>query len=445
VRGSAIDTVQHHSSGEPDGDAVVTQLALDDRDRRLLDGAEGRASQIAMEIVVEMAGTLDAPRLIDVESAHIDGCLAIGQVSLDFPALLVANGGRATVPTTLNVSSLDLLHPDISERDAETRSLARRLMDAYEALGCRPTWTCAPYQLPERPSFGAQIAWAESNAIVFANSVLGARTNRYGDFFDICAALTGRVPYVGLHVTEERRARAVFRLRDLSSRLLSSDVLYPVLGYLVGDLTGTLIPAVVGLPADVSEDQFKAFGAAAASSGAVAMFHAVGVTPEAPTLDAALGGQVAALEVDVTLADLITAREALSTRERGALSAVAVGTPHFSLTEFVELRRLLRGRPVNDAVRFYASTGRGTHAELADRGWLAELEVLGVRIVTDTCTYVRPFFDFGAGTVMTDSAKWAYYAPMTVGVNVTFGSLAECVESAVAGEIQRDDELWQPA
>jgi predicted aconitase len=423
----------------------VTRLALDERDRATLRGDDGPARRLAMEIVVEMAEAVDATRLIDVESAHIDGCLAIGQVSLDFPEWFVANGGRVTVPTTLNVSSLDLLHPDDSERDAETRDLARRIMDAYVALGCRPTWTCAPYLLPERPAFGSQIAWAESNAIVFANSVLGARTNRYGDFFDICAALAGRVPLVGLHVTEERRARAVFRLRDISAELLASDVLYPVLGYLIGGRTGTMIPAVVGLPPNVTEDQCKAFGAAAASSGAVAMFHAVGVTPEAPSLDAALGGTLPELEVDVTPDDLVAARDALSTSERGPLSAIAVGTPHFSLTEFADLRRLLGGRHVRDTVRFYASTGRGTYAEIADRGWVAELEALGIRIVTDTCTYVRPFFDFGTGVVMTNSAKWAYYAPMTVSASVAFGSLAECVESAVAGEVRRDDALWRRA
>lgn len=411
----------------------------------MLRGDDGRPRQLAMEIVVEMAQTLEAPRLLDVESVHVDGCLAVGQVALDFPELLVANGGRVSVPTTLNVSSLDLLHPDLSERDAETRGLARRIMDAYVSLGCRPTWTCAPYLLPERPTFGSHIAWAESNAIIFANSVLGARTNRYGDFFDICAALTGRVPFVGLHMTENRRARAVFRLEGLSAGLLASDILYPTLGYLVGEMTGTLVPVVVGLPEGVNEDQLKAFGAASASSGAVALFHAVGVTPEAPTLETALGGQVPALEIEVTLEALIGARDALSTQDPGTLTAISVGTPHFSLTEFAELRRLLRRRRVHDAVRFYASTGRQTHAELAQRGWHAELEALGVRIVTDTCTYVRPFFDLGAGTVMTNSAKWAYYAPMTVGVNVTFGSLAECVESAIAGNIQRDDDLWQPA
>lgn len=398
-----------------------------------------------MEIVVEMAEAVGARQLIDIESAHVDGCLAIGQVSADFPELLAANGGRVAVPTTLNVSAVDLLHPDLSERDAETRALAGRVTDAYAALGCQATWTCAPYLQADRPAFGSHIAWAESNAIVFANSVLGARTNRYGDFFDICAGLTGRVPLAGLHVSDERRARAVFRLRSIPDRLLASETLYPVLGYLIGGLTGTMIPAVVGLPAQVSEDQFKAFGAAAASSGGVAMFHAVGLTPEAPTLDVALAGRAPELEIDLTLDALVAARDQLGTRERRPLSAVALGTPHFSIREFAELRRLLRGRSIHSAIRFYASTGRQTLAQLAERGFVAELEGLGVQLVTDTCTYVRPFFDFGGGTVMTNSAKWAYYAPMTVGVEVTFGSLAECVESAVAGEVAWDDGLWRPS
>jgi len=423
----------------------LTQLALEDRDRRVLRGRDGRARQLALEIVVEMAKAVGARQLIDIESAHVDGCLAIGQVSADFPELLAANGGRVAVPTTLNVSAVDLLHPDLSERDADTRALAGRVTAAYAALGCQATWTCAPYLQADRPAFGSHIAWAESNAIVFANSVLGARTNRYGDFFDICAGLTGRVPLAGLHVSDERRARAVFRFRDVPARLLASETLYPVLGYLVGGLTGSMIPAVVGLPAQVSEDQFKAFGAAAASSGGVAMFHAVGLTPEATTLEAALAGRAPELEIDLTLEALVAARDQLGTRGRHPLSAVAVGTPHFSVSEFTELHRLLRGRPVNGAIRFYVSTGRQTLAQLAERGWAAELESLGVQIVTDTCTYVRPFFDFGGGTVMTNSAKWAYYAPMTVGVEVTFGSLAECVESAVAGEVAWDDDLWRPS
>ena len=411
----------------------------------MLRGDDGRAAQLAMEIVVDVAEVLDAERLIDIESAHIDGCLAVGEVSADFPALLASHGGRVRVPATLNVSSLDLLHPDDSPEDAETRALARRIMDTYVEMGCEATWTCAPYLLEQRPAFGTHVAWAESNAIAFVNSVLGARTGRYGDFFDICAALTGRVPYAGLHKTENRRARAVFTLRGFSAEQLASDVLFALLGYIVGDRTGTLVPAVDGLPADVTEDQLKAFGAAAAAAGSVALFHAVGATPEAPTLEAALAGGHAEVEVEITPADMRAARDVLDADATGALSAVSVGTPHFSIDEFAQLRSLLAGRPIHGDVRFYASTGRQTHARLIERGWLAELEGLGVRIVTDTCTYVRPFFDLGRGMALTNSAKWAYYAPMTVDAKVMLAGLGECVESAVAGRIVRDDDFWDAA
>ena len=158
-------------------------------------------------------------------------------------------------------------------------------------MGCQPTWTCAPYQLPERPAFGEHIAWAESNAIVFANSVLGARTGRYGDFMDICAALTGRVPLAGLHLDDERRASLVLRVEGVREEAFRVDEFYALLGHVVGKAAGSQVAAVVGVPAGVTEDQLKALGAAAASSGAVALVHVVGVTPEAPTLAACAGLQ----------------------------------------------------------------------------------------------------------------------------------------------------------
>ncbi len=414
---------------------------LSERDEAVLRGAEGGARRLAMEIVVEMAGLLGAARLIDIESAHIDGCLPFGRVALDWPTRLLALGGQVAVPTTLNASALDLLHPERPAGDPAVAQLGREIAAAYEQLGCRPTWTCAPYQLPGRPTFGSHVAWAESNAIVFANSVLGARTSRYGDFFDICAALTGRVPQAGLHVTAERRARAVFELTDLTEEQRSSDLLYPLLGTFIGERTGLRIPVILGLPESSDEDQLKALGAAAASSGAVAMFHAVGVTPEADTLDEALQGQPPEHVVEVTAIDLASVRTRLGRQRGGRLTAVALGTPHFSLSEFAALRRLLAGRPVHPAVHVHVSTARQTHAELVADGVLAELEGLGIEIVTDTCTYLRPLLDFGLGTVLTNSAKWAWYAPMTLGVDVLLGSLAECVDSAVAGRLELVDDF----
>ncbi len=417
----------------------MSQLRLERHDEQLLSGGEGPARQLAMEIVVEMAEVVGAARLIDVESAHIDGCLPFGQVALDLPRRLLDAGGRVAVPTTLNVAGLDLLHPDLPTGDPETTRMGLEIAAVYEALGCRPTWTCAPYQLAKRPAMGAQVAWGESNAIVFANSVLGARTSRYGDFFDICAAIAGRVPESGLHVTANRRARVVFRLDGLSDLQLESDLLFPLLGTFVGEHAGTRVPAITGLPAATGEDRLKALGAAAASAGAVAMFHAVGITPEATTLDAALQGAPPEREIDVSPDDLRAVRARLGGGTDGRLSAVALGTPHASLPELESLRSLLGARAIDPGVAMYVSTGRETYAQAESRGIIGELETQGATLVVDTCTYLRPMVELGGGVVLTNSGKWAWYAPMTLGTEVVIGSLAECVESAVSGQLVLDD------
>lgn len=412
-------------------------IELEDRDRALLDGEGGEGAALAMRLVVRMAEVARAPRLRDITRAHIDSCLYHGQAGLDFVARLLAGGAKASVPATLNVSSLDLLHPELVRLDDDTRDRARRSMDAYVAVGCRPTWTCAPYQSPDRPAFGEHVAWAESNAIVFANSVLGARTNRYGDFLDICAAVTGRVPESGLHTDAGRRATIVVRLEGLSDELLDAEILYPVLGHLLGRRAGSEVAAIEGLPSDASEDRLKALGAAAASSGSVALFHAVGITPEAPARESVT--MDTARDIVVGVADLRAARDELSRVPDGAeIGAVSVGTPHASTAELRTLADLVRDdRP---RVPFYVNTGRD---QLTGVGSVAgELADAGVTVVTDTCTYITPVLHDVAGPVMTDSGKWAWYAPSNLGVEVALGSLEECVRSAAAGRVKRDERPW---
>src|SRR5277367_5461117 len=155
-------------------------LDLSPRDDALLLGTHGEAAAFAMQLLVRFAEAVDAPRLLDIEAAHVDGCLYLGRASLDFVERLVALGARVAVPTTLNVGSIDLTNPATFRGDEGTARAAERLMRAHVELGAEPTFTCAPYQTRFRPRFGAQIAWGESNAIIFANSVLGARTERYG-------------------------------------------------------------------------------------------------------------------------------------------------------------------------------------------------------------------------------------------------------------------------
>lgn len=419
-------------------------LHLDPTDQALLAGAEGPAAAMAMRIVVESARMLDAERLLSIASTHIDGCLYHGDSGTAFAERLVAEGGAVRVPTTLNVGALDLLHPDRERLDPERRTMARRLMAAYQALGCRPTWTCAPYQAGHRPRLGEDVAWGESNAVVFCNSVLGARTNRYGDFLDICAALAGRAPQVGLHRPENRRARLVVDVHGLRPELLAEETFYPVLGAWLGAEAGDVVAVIDGLPAPVvTEDRLKALGAAAASTGAVGLFHVTGITPEAPTLEAALHHQPPDRVIRLTPAMLRASRDRLSTSRIGTggrIDAVAIGSPHLSHDEVDALERRLAGRRC--AVPLYACTGRHVIQALDAAGRRKGLEAAGVVLVVDTCIVVTPILPPQGGVLLTNSGKFAHYAPANTGHETVFGNLSDCVESAVAGTLRRDEALW---
>lgn len=408
----------------------------------MLAGEMGTAVQMAMRILTTMARVYGAEQLLDIEAAHIDGCLYHGDSGIEFAQRLVDGGAQVRVPTTLNVGAIDLLHPDQFQGTAVQAQRAAQLMHLYQQMGCQPIWTCTPYQTSYRPSFGEQIAWAESNAIVFANSVLGARTNRYGDFIDICAAITGRVPAAGLHLTENRRGQVIFQLQNIPDRLLAEDVLYPVLGYFLGQHSQDKIPVIEGLPPETTEDQLKALGAAAASSGSVAMFHAVGVTPEAATLADALHHQPPEAVLPVTLADLRRTRDQLSTAPDGRIQVVALGSPHYSLAEFAQLLPLLAQHPIHPNVEFIVCTNRIVLAGLQKRGWLEGLRQAGVRLVVDTCVVVAPITRSQGGVLMTNSGKFAHYSPGNIGLDVVYGSLEECVRSAALGRVWRDTGLW---
>jgi hypothetical protein len=316
-------------------------------------------------------------------------------------------------------------------------------MLAYTAMGVQPIWTCAPYQTESRPKFGQQIAWGESNAIVFANSVIGARTERYPDLLDICCAITGRAPAYGLHLSENRAGELLIQLEGVPLALQQSDSFYPVLGHIIGKQAGERIPVIAGLETQPTDDQYKALGAAAASAGAVALFHIVGLTREAPTLAAAFHGRTPPPAQRIGLEELRFARAGLTTAAGDELHMVVLGSPHFSLPEFKRLAGLVSGRRLHPAVKFLVTTSR-VMAELARRaGYLQALEAFGGQVALDTCILTSPMLPPEIKLLMTNSGKYAYYAPGMLNTLVTFGSLEECVDSAVLGRVVREDALWQ--
>ena len=402
-------------------------LELSAEERAIAAGNDGRA--IAMRIVADSARLLGAPRLIPIASAHIDGALYHGDSGTLFAERLVEGGARVAVRSTLNVGALDLTGCARVRLEEPARSMARRMMEAYRKLGCEQSWTCAPYQAGHRPALGTDVAWGESNAVVFCNSVLGARTNRYGDFLDIACAISGRAPDYGLHRPENRRPTLTFDVSGLPAAFLADETAWPVLGSLYGREAGNTIGIVTGVGKHPGEDALKAFGAAAASSGAVGLFHIAGVTPEANSL----GEIKAGTTIRVTPDMVADARRRLSTADTtDRIDAVAIGSPHLSLDEFDALERLAAGRKLS--VPLYACTGRHVLAELDKAGRRKALENCGVTIVADTCVVVTPILaDKRGGVLMTNSGKFAQYAPGNTGYHVLYGSLADCVESAVTG------------
>ena len=420
-------------------------LELDDRERALLEGAEGEAMRLAMQVVLRAAHISGAARLQEIGFAHIDACFYNGQAHVDFARFMVENGARLAVPAWTNTSLVSQIDTEVrpEKDDPVVVSGARLLMELYEQLGCEPVWTCAPYQLPGGLGLGDHIVGSESNAVTFYNSVVGARTNKYGDFLDVCAALVGRVPYSGLHTDEGRRGRVLVDVEAIPEELRREDIFHHVLGHHLGRLAESRVPVIRGLPRDSDADQLKAISAAAAASGAVGLFHAVGVTPEAPDEESAFRGHEPERVVRVRPSELIEARDSLSTGSDGPLAMVAVGTPHFSYSEFARLVPLIEGRRVHAGTTFYASTSRHVHARIEKQGWTKILERCGVQVIVDTCTYFSPAVRGCRGRVMSNSAKWAYYAPGMLAVESVFGTLEECVESAVRGEVWRDRRLWR--
>jgi predicted aconitase len=417
-------------------------ITLDDEERDILAGGHGPAAALAMRIVARMAPLYGASRLLPVTRAHLDGVILSGPAGLEFAERLADLGGLVAVPTSLNVMSMDRQRWREWGQDPDYAGRAWRLGNAYLRMGATATFTCAPYQTEHAPHFGEQIAWSESNAVAYANSVIGARTNRYGDYLDVCCALTGRVPAAGLHLDEPRLATVVIRLSPLPPRLLDRDDFYPVLGYLLGTLVSDEVPVIAGLAAQPSDDQLKSLAAAAASSGSVALFHIAGVTPEAPTLTDALGGRPPARTIAIGLPELRRAHDHLTTATGNSVDAVAFGSPHCSLAECRALAAMMAERRAAPHVQVFITTSRAVRDLLQRSGDLATLESFGARVTADTCIVVAPLLRPGARVLMTNSAKYAHYGPGILGVDSVFGATEECVESAVRGQVVRLDDPW---
>jgi len=420
-----------------------SSIELTAHDRALLDGSQGKAAQVAMQIVLRMAHIQGAKYLVDITQAHIDGCIYTGPASLRFAQQLVAWGAKVRVPTTLNSISVDQRRWRELGIDPALGVPASALGDAYMAMGAQLSFTCAPYLLDSAPKAGEQIVWAESNAVVYANSVLGARTLKYPDYLDICIALTGRAPLIGCHLEDQRKARLHIEVPPLSNL---DDSFYPLLGYHIGALAGSRIPLISGLQQQHPIlDDLKAFGAAFATTSAAALFHIAGVTPEALDPTRVIDGPLPVFKL--SLEELRLSWQELNSARDARVDVVSLGNPHFSLSEFARLASLCQGRHRHPDVVLAITCGRTVLEQARAAGHIAVIEAFGAVIISDTCWCMlgEPVIPPAARNLMTNSGKYAHYAPGLVGRKVHFASLAECVDAACSATASGRLPQWLQA
>jgi len=412
-----------------------SSVGLEPIDRAFLSGEHGKAAQVAMRLLCRMAELQGARTFIDVSQVHIDGCVYSGPASLRFAQLLLRWQARVRVPTTLNAISVDR-HRWRALGVAEDFALpASALADAYLSMGARPTFTCAPYLLDSAPRFGEQIGWAESNAVVYANSVIGARTMKYPDFLDVCIALTGRAPLAGCHLDAGRCATLEIVVAWPDG---ADDSYWPLLGYCCGAACGSEIPLISGLETSgAGPDELKAFGAAFATTASAAMFHISGLTPEA-------AGQAPSRRLRIGRTELQRGWKELNTATERRIGLVSFGNPHLSLNECRRLAALMGERTKAPDVAVIVTCGRDVHDAACKAGYVTAIEAFGAKFITDTCWCMlgEPVVPPNARTLMTNSAKYAHYAPGLVGRGVQFGSMAACVDAAAAGEVGGDPPDW---
>ncbi|KAI8715928.1 hypothetical protein NCS52_01101800 [Fusarium sp. LHS14.1] len=400
-------------------------------DRMLRGEGYDLATQMAMELIVEFASIQGAEDLTDISQVHIDACCLVGQTSLLVPQRLLELGGRVRVPATCNSLDVDRQRWRALGTDPDISQFASKIGDAYLAMGASMSFTCAPYLLDSKPQQGDQVAWGESNAVAYANSVLGARTQKYPDYLDVLIALTGRAPVMGCHLDEGRRPTMSFHINtdELDG---FDDSLFPLLGYHIGSLVGGDIPIISGLEnSSPGVPDLKAFSAGFATTSSAAMFHICGVTPEADTAVVPKGIP----KMTLGRRELAKTWLQLQSAKNDTIDIISLGNPHFALEEFSRLIYLIEKKTKSPDVAMVITTSCFVYEKAEEAGYLDVVVKFGAQFITDTCWCMlkEPVIPPNSQNIFTISAKYAHYGPGVSGRGVAFGSLTDAVEAACTG------------
>ena len=412
---------------------AIDEIHLSNTDKKMLAGVNGEATKIAMEVLCLMAAAQNADKLIDVSRGHIDGCILAHDANLHFAEKMLDMGANVIIPTTINAISVDRENWKSQGVAPDLGGKASRLADAYVKMGAYPTFTCAPYLLDEKPSKGEVIGWSESNAVIYANSVIGARTQKHPDYLDLFIAMTGRTPHTGVYLEKNRQPVCEIQVALPSN---FDDAIWPMIGWLAGHKSPNGIPVLNGLEDIlISNDDLKALCAAFGTTSAAPMIHIKGHTPESE-LQSAKDAKYTTIMPN----DLLNLWQNFN-NGNNKIDLVAIGSPHASTSECLKFLELLEENNERVTVPTILTIGRETLSNLDRQGSLNKLSKLGVQVIPDICwcSITEPVFPPKAKSLLTNSGKYAHYGEGLTGRNVRFGSLSDCALAAMTGYV--DDEF----
>lgn len=392
-------------------------MYLTKEEERIYDGERGWTNQMCMRILVRLGELFNAAKLVRISSAHVSGVSykTLGDAPAEFLEALANAGGNVKVRATLNPQSLDTEYLG-RKLEQSLREKQSNILKQFERMGFTESLTCTPYYL-KKPKSDSHLAWAESSAAVYANSVIGAWTNREGGPSALAAAIIGKTPDYGIHKPENRQPKALVTV----DTALKNSTEFGALGIYLGRLLRDGIPAIQGL-GNTSENCLKQLSAALASTGMVNMFH----------FKRKSQAKTERLEkVCVEARDIKNTVESLSTREVSKPDLVFIGCPHCSLGEIKKIALLMKDKKVNKETEFWVCTSHYIKEKAGE--YVAQIEKNGGHVLAGVCTIVSWTEKLGIRTIMTNSAKTAYYAPTMNKAEVTFRPLKECLTTALRG------------
>ena len=395
-------------------------MNLTRREEQILNGKFGEGKALAMRLLVALGDVFEADRMLPVGSVQVAGVSykTIGDPGIEFLEDLSKKGAKTVEKATLNPAGMDLKNwraHKVPEHFAEKQL---RIVSAFKKMNVQTTCTCIPYYAGNRPRFGTHIAWAESSAVTFANSVLGARTNREGGPAALASAIVGRTPRYGLHLSENRRPTHIVKVESQ----LNNQLDFSLLGYAIGEKIAQSVPMIEGLSKAPNLDELKALGASMAAGGAIGLYHIRDVTPESKRFR---DEDTANLEkIVIGENETLKTKEKLSTAED--FDHVCLGCPHMSLTELHDLATLVSGKKLKKPI--WCFTSRRVHSQAMRKGYVNKITRAGGEVINDTCMVVAPFEEMGIQSVLTNSCKAAHYLPSMCKSNVMLGVLEQIVE-----------------